>query len=72
MEHSKRPPVVHGSLVVDLGSCKNMMRTVCSDLRMEDSRMYTKCCAVLQRSRAMNNKTFFLCLKNACVNDVPT
>ena len=42
--------------MVELGSSKDTMKTVCPDLRMEDSLVYTKCCAALQRSRAKDDK----------------
>ena len=41
---------------VKLGNFKDTVKTVCPD----DSRIHTKCCAVLQRSRAKDNKTSIL------------
>ena len=49
-------PVVNGFQMVELGSFKDTMKTVCSDLLMEDSLVHTKCCAALQRSRAKDDK----------------
>ena len=56
MEDSIGLPVVHGFLMVELSSFKDTMKTVCSDLWMEDSLVHTKCCAVLQKSRAKDDK----------------
>ena len=42
--------------MVDLGNFKVMMEAVCSHLRTEDLSGCTKCCAVLQRSRAKDDK----------------
>ena len=49
-------PVVNGFLMVLLGNFKDTMKTVCSDLWMEDLVVYTMCCAALQRSRAKDDK----------------
>ena len=48
--------MVNGFLMVQLGNSKDTTKTECSDLRMEDSLVYTKCCAVLQTSRAKDDK----------------
>ena len=56
MEDSIGLPVVNGFQMVELGSFKDTMKTVCADLWMEDSLVYTKCCAVLQNSRAKDDK----------------
>ena len=56
MEDSIGLPVVNGFLMVELGSFKDTMKTVCSDLWMEDSLVHTMCCAVLQKSRAKDDK----------------
>ena len=40
---------VNGFLIVELGNSKDTMKTDCSDFRVEDSLVYTMCCAVLQR-----------------------
>ena len=50
-----RTASVNGFLMVELGSFRDTMKTFCSDLRMEDSLVYTKCCAVLQGSRAKDD-----------------
>ena len=55
-EGSIEQPVVNGFLMGELGNFKDTMKMVCSDVRMEDSLVYTKCCAVLQRSRAKDDK----------------
>ena len=57
MYDSIRLPVVNGFLMVELGYFKDTMKMVCPDLRMEDSLVHTQCCAVLQRSRAKDDKT---------------
>ena len=49
-------PVVNGFLMVELGNSKDTTKTDCSDLRMEDSLKHTKCFAVLQKSRARDDK----------------
>ena len=56
MENSIGLPVVNGFLMVELGSSKDTTRTDCSDLWMEDSLVHTQCCAVLQGSRAKDDK----------------
>ena len=56
MEDSIEQPVVDVSLMVELGSFKDTMITVCSNLSMEDSLVFTKCCAVLEKSRAKDDK----------------
>ena len=44
-----------GSQTANLGNFNDTMKKVCPDLRLEDSRMHTKCCAMLPRSRAKAN-----------------
>ena len=56
MEDSIGLPVVNGFQMVEFGMFKDTMKTVCSDFWMEDSLVYTKCCAALQRSRAKDDK----------------
>ena len=56
MEDSIGLPVVNGFLMVDLGNHKDTMKMDCSDLSMEDSLVFTKCCAVRQKSRAKDDK----------------
>ena len=56
MEVSIEQPVVDGFLMVELGNSKDTTKTVCSDLRTEDSLGYKRCCAMLQRSRAKDDR----------------
>ena len=56
MEDSIEQPVVSVFLTVELASFKVAMKTVCVDLRTEDSLVHTKCCAVLVKSRAKDVK----------------
>ena len=51
-----KQPVVNGFLMVEHGNSKDTTKTDCSDLRMEDSLVYTKCCVVLQKSRPEGDK----------------
>ena len=45
-----------GEWIPDGGAWQFQMRTDCSDICMEDSLVYTKYCAVLQRSRAKGDR----------------
>ena len=56
MEDSFGLQVVNGFLMVELGNSKDTTKTDCSDLLVEDSLVYTTCCAVLQKSRAKDDK----------------
>ena len=56
MEDSIGLPVVNGFLMVELGNSQDTTKTDCSDLWMDDSLVYTKCCAVLQKARAKDDK----------------
>ena len=56
MDDSVGLPVVNGFLMVELGNSKDTTRTDCSDLCMEDSLVYTKFCAVRQKSRAKDDR----------------
>ena len=56
MEDSIGVPVVSGFRVAEHGNSKDTMKTDCSDLPKEDVLVCTKFCAVLQRSRAKEDK----------------
>ena len=56
MEDSVGLPVVNGFLMVEHGNSKGPTKTDCSDPWMEYSLVYTMFFAVLQTSRAKDNK----------------
>ena len=60
MEDSNGLPEVKGFLMVELGNSKDTTKTDCLDPRMEDSRVFTKFCAVRQKSRAKDDRNFHL------------
>ena len=56
MEDSIGRPVVNGSMMVEFGNSKDTTKMDCSDLSMEDSLVFTKFCAVRQKSRAKDDR----------------
>ena len=56
MEDPIKQPAVSVSFLEELGSFKVTMKTVSVDHWTEDSLLYTKCCAELEKSRAKDEK----------------
>ena len=51
MKDSVGLPVVNGFRMVEFGSFKDTMKTVCSDLRMDDSLVYTSASEIVCKGR---------------------